>query len=385
MSVRSIASPDDQSATWLELFFDLIFVFSITQMVGMFHDGITWSSIGQATLIFWLVWWAWSQFTWALNGADTRNKAVEIATLAAGAVAFAMAVTVPDAFHDRALWFAITYVVVRVFGLGLSILVSTDTSQKNVVIPFAVLSIGGLAAVITGAVAEGQAQYWFWGGAIVLDLIAAQIGGKSGDWGLHIEHFSERHGLFVIIALGESLIIAAHGLAGHEFSSELVLFAVAALVMTFGLWWSYFAEAKDRLDAALEARRGENLTAVLKDSFSLIHFPMLLGVIAIAVVIEEGIAHPDHSFPIEVRLAFGIGLALFVGGMAISIFRAGGGVNIPRISITLTTSLVIVLISGIEAYLTICIAIIGLLALGLVEHLLGEPEHQSASAVPELD
>lgn len=375
MAPSSISTPDNQSATWVELFFDIIFVFSITQVVGLFHDGITWTSVGQAVLAFWLVWWAWSQFTWALNAADTKRPVVEVVTLLAGAVAFVMAVTVPDAFGDRAIWFAITYVLVRLIGLGLSIWASsTAANQKNVVLTFAVVSVGGLVAVVAGAVAGGVAQYWFLGAMIVLDMVAAQLGGKSGDWRMQVEHFSERHGLFVIIALGESLIIAAHGLTGHEWTPELAIFSIGALAMTFGLWWSYFASAKDELDRVIEEKddRGVNLTELLRDTFSLIHFPMLLGIIGVAVAIEEGIAHPDHALELEGRLALGVGLGLFVGGMALAIRRAGGAILWRRLAIVLVTALAVVFVDGGEAYVSILIATFGLLVLAVVEKV-GEP------------
>jgi low temperature requirement protein LtrA len=366
----SISTPDDQTATWVELFFDLIFVFSITQLVGLFHDGVTWTSVGQATLAFWLVWWAWGQFTWVLNAADTKNSAVELITLLAGAVAFVMAVTVPDAFGERALWFAITYVVVRIIGLVLSILTSSKTdNQQSVALTFAVLSLGGLGAVIAGAIAGDVAQYWFWGGAIVLDMFAAQLGAKSGDWRMQVEHFSERHGLFVIIALGESLIIAAHGLTGHEWTVELAIFSIGALAMTFGLWWSYFASAKDDLDRVIEEKdsRGVNVTELLRDVFSMIHFPMLLGIIGIAVAVEEGIAHPDHVLELEARLMLGIGMILFVGGMALAVFRAGGGLQLRRLVIVLITALAVIFVEGTESYVPILIATAGLFVLAFAE------------------
>src|SRR5688500_8944320 len=119
MRSKSIVSPEDQKVTFVELFFDLVFVFSVTQVVGLLHDGLSWIAVGQAILVFWLVWWAWTQFTWALNAADTTHHLVALATLAATAVAFFMAVVVPDAFQARALWFAIPYVLVRVIGLAL--------------------------------------------------------------------------------------------------------------------------------------------------------------------------------------------------------------------------------------------------------------------------
>ena len=94
-----ITSPEDQSATFVELFFDLVFVFAVTQIVGLLHDGLNWVSVGQAVLVFWLVWWAWTQFTWTLDAADTTHPWIELGTLAAVAAAFFMAVALPDAFH----------------------------------------------------------------------------------------------------------------------------------------------------------------------------------------------------------------------------------------------------------------------------------------------
>ena len=123
MATRTVASPHDQSATFVELFFDLVFVFGITQVVGLLHHHLTWAGAGQAILVFWLVWWAWSQFTWALNAADREHPWIELSTLVATAVAFFMAVAVPEAFRGGALWFAVPYIVVRVIGLSIYILV----------------------------------------------------------------------------------------------------------------------------------------------------------------------------------------------------------------------------------------------------------------------
>lgn len=108
---RPITSPEDQSATFVELFFDLVFVFAVTQVVGLLHDGLTWASVGRAILVFWLVWWAWTQFTWTLNAADTTHPWIELGTLAATAAAFFMAIALPNAFAERALGFAAAYVL----------------------------------------------------------------------------------------------------------------------------------------------------------------------------------------------------------------------------------------------------------------------------------
>jgi low temperature requirement protein LtrA len=369
MSSQSLVSPEDQSATFIELFFDLVFVFSVTQVVSLFHhDGFTWTVVGQAILVFWLVWWAWTQLTWALNAADTTHHLVELGTLVATAVAFFMAVTLPDAFHGGGLWFAVPYVLVRVIGLTLYAWVaSADPSQKAAVRTFAVVSIGGLVAVLVGGVLGGTLQYWIWGLAILLDIIAAAIGGQAEGWNLHPEHFGERHGLFVIIALGETLIVAAGGVTGATWTGSLIIVAVLAVAITCTLWWSYFPRAKPQLDHALESSRGAQQSSLARDVFSLIHFPMLCGVVAYAVAIEEAIAHPAEPLPFAGRLALALGLLLFVGGMAVAIWRATRRLLLPRLILTLGTAVAVVAVVGVTPLLTMAIAFVGLLIIVIVE------------------
>lgn len=383
MAPSSISTPENQSVTWVELFFDIIFVFSITQLVGLLHSGITWTAVGQAVMVFWLVWWGWSQYTWALNAANTRHKAVELATLLGGLVALAMAVAIPDAFADRALWFAITYVTVRVIGLWLSIWASTSVAeQKNVFVSFALASSVGLVLVLLGGLAEGAAQYWFWGGAMISDVIAAQIGNRAGNFQINVGHFIERHGLFVIIVIGESLIVAATGVTGREWTTSLTLVAITSLVLTFTLWWSYFAQANDRLEAAIESYVTKDMASVLRDVFSMIHIPMLIGLVAVAVAIEEAIAHPDAVIHTEVRITLGVGILMFVAGMGFAIMRTGGALPIPRIVISGITALAIVFVDGVDAYITILIGLIGIVVLGVYEQVRDtspEPAHEGES------
>jgi Bacterial low temperature requirement A protein (LtrA)/Histidine phosphatase superfamily (branch 1) len=156
---RPITTTEDQRTTFIELFFDLVFVYAVTQTVSLVHEELSWAGVGHALVVFWLVWWAWTQFTWALNSADTTHPAVEAVMLAATAVAFLMAVTVPDAFGDAGGWFAATYIAVRVVGLGVYGRVAwDDVAKRTAVRRFAVLSVGGLAAVAADGLAGGDAR-----------------------------------------------------------------------------------------------------------------------------------------------------------------------------------------------------------------------------------
>lgn len=358
MSSQTIVAPADQRVTFVELLFDLVFVFSLTQIVSLLHDGLGWIHVAQAALAFWLVWRAWSQFTWALNGADTTHPRVELGVLFATAVAFFMAIAVPDAFSAAALWFAVPYILVRAVGLTLYYWIasaSTDPSWRANVSLFALLSTGGLIAVLMGAYVGGNAQYALWGLAVPLDVIASAIGASRGGWNVRPQHFSERHGLFIIIALGETLIVAAAGITGRPRSVELVLAALLTVGIAFGLWWTYFTRARAELDEALESCLGAVQSRLARDAYTWAHFPMLCGIVAFAAAVEAALAHPDRPFQIELRIALAACLALFVGGMAAVVWRATGSFLWPRLALTVLGALAVVAWSGVGPQLSLAL------------------------------
>jgi len=368
MSSQTIVSPENKNVTFVELFFDLVFVFSVTQVVSLLHDGFEITAIGQAILVFWLVWWAWTQYTWALNAANTTNRWVALGTLIATAVAFFMAIGVPGAFHGRPLWFALPYVAVRIIGLSLHIWVTwSNPEQRSAVRSFALVSAGGLIAVVIGGVVGEGLRHWFWILAIILDILAAAVGGQAEGWNLHPEHFVERHGLFVIIALGETLIVAAGVMSGAQMSGDLIAVSILAVAITCGLWWSYFVEIKPVLDSALAAISGPGQTRAARDVFSLMHFPMLCGVIAYAVAIEEVVAHPDHALLLEGRLALAAGIVLFIIGTAGAFWRATGTILLPRILLTGSAALATLIIADVNSSATLAVVFVAIVAFILLE------------------
>jgi low temperature requirement protein LtrA len=321
---RPITTTEDQSATFIELFFDLVFVYAVTQTVSLVHDNLSWAGVGHAVVVFWLVWWAWTQFTWALNSADTTHPTVDGVMLLATAIAFLMAVTIPDAFGDGGGWFAATYIAVRVVGLGVYGRVAWDDVAKRAALRrFAVLSVGGLAAVAGGGLVGGDPRGWWWAGAVLLDVVAAGVGAAAEGWDIRPDHFAERHGLFVIIALGESLIVAAAGLTGAERTAQTVAVTILAVAATGGLWWSYFVTAKPDLDAALRERCDVERATLARDAYSIMHFPLVFGVVLLAVAIAEAVAHPHEALPVGGSLALAGGVVLFVASTTAALRRSG--------------------------------------------------------------
>lgn len=368
MNTQKLISPESQSVTFVELFFDLVFVFSVTQVVGILHHEFSWYVVAQAILVFWLVWWAWTQFTWTLNAANTTHSLIQFGTLLATAVAFFMAVALPEAFGVNAMWFAITYVIVRGIGLILNYLVaSSDPSQRSAVRAFSVLSIGGFIIVLVGGFLGGQWQIWLWAGAILFDIFTVLIAGNYEGWNVHPEHFAERHGLFVIIALGESLIVAASSVTGSPLAGHQITVALLAVAITCALWWTYFPRAKPVLEHCLETSRGLVKTQIARDAYSLLHFVMGLGVIGFAYAVEEGLAHPGEPLAIESRLSLSFGILTFVGGMAIAIWRGRKILLLPRLGLILGTSIAIMIMKDAATAISMGIAFAGIFIIILVE------------------
>jgi low temperature requirement protein LtrA len=368
MRSRSLVSPEDQRVTFVELFFDLVFVFAVTQVVEVVHHHPGWAGVGQAVLVFWLVWWAWTQFTWALNAADTTHPLVELGTLLATAVAFFMATSLPGAFQDRALWFAIPYVAVRGLGLVLygEVAYAADARQHAAVRVFTIASLAGLVAVLAGAALGGAWQYACWAAAILFDVMAAIMSGRQEGWNLHPDHFVERHALFVIIALGESLIVAAGGVAAGDWTLRLLLVAALSVAVTCGLWWTYFAVCRTRLEHALASRAGARQSTMARDVFTLAHFPMACGIVGWAAAVEEAMAHPGGPLPLPWRLALAGGLTLFLGAMVVAMRRADGRWLLPRALVTAGTAALVLAVPGAPA-VALGVALAGVAAVALLE------------------
>lgn len=322
---QTIRATRPQGATFIELFFDLVFVFAVTQVTGYLIEQLGGVGTLRAALLFWLIWWAWTQFTWTLNAADTEHPRVELLTMAAVAAAFLMALTVPDAFAAGGLWFAGWYTVVRGIGIAGQWWVSAaDPEWRAAIRPWTLLSAVGLVVVLVSAVLPPAARTAGLALAAAMDLFAAWRAG-DGEWRLHPAHFAERHGLFVIIALGESLIAAGVTATGAPRTGALLSVVIAAVLGACALWWTYFARANDALEHAMAERRSRDRGAFARDVYSLLHFPIICGVIGFAVAIHEAVAHPDEHLEQAGAVALIVGVGLFVGCTGLALRRARRG------------------------------------------------------------
>jgi low temperature requirement protein LtrA len=296
---------------------------------------------------------------------------VRLITLISTAVAFAMAIAIPAAFEGDGLWFALPYVIVRVLGLGLQVRVDLENadSDRSGLVRWVGLSSIGLALVILGGILPPEIRPWVWALAIVADIVAAAIAGSRESWDLDPGHLSERHGLIVIIALGESIIVAGAGIVDAPRTVELITSVGAAVVVACLLWWSYFGWLKDALEHACAAADRRTIGPLARDAYSLAHFPLVAGIIGFAAAVEEIVLHPADPTPPEVVAALGVGIALFVGSSALAYWRLVHRVLRVRLVFLAVLAAGTVALAAASAMpaVVLALAAVALLALVLVE------------------
>src|SRR5687768_5351180 len=263
----------------LELFFDLVFVLAITQCTQLMSEDPTWGGLGKGLLVLGLLWWAWGGYSWITSVLDPEDDSVRIVIFTAMAAMLIVALAVPSAFGGLATEFVVAYAVVRYAQLGLFMIASRDTPDlRHSVLTLAASTTLGVAILTAGMLLDGGAQAAVWAVALALDMAGPYFFGSSG-WRLVPAHFAERHGLILIIALGESIVAIGLGVGG-----ELSLGQGAAAVVGVGLaaaqWWLYFdvvaLVAARRLERATP---GKEQNEMARDSYSYLHFPMIAGIV----------------------------------------------------------------------------------------------------------
>ena len=296
--------------TPLELFFDLVFVLALTQCTAMMADAGTWASVGQAMLILTLLWWSWTGYAWLTSVINPEEGLVRLVMFVAMGAFLVCALCVPAAFGYLGLTFAAAYAVVRIAHIALFWIASPDDPDLRA-------SVSGLAsstALAVGLLAvasafDGAVQATLWVLVVVLD-IGLPFLFWSGGWRLVPEHFAERFGLIIIIALGESIVAIGAGITG-EVTVAIVAAAALGITLAAMLWWAYFdvvAIVAVRRLVGIEDKREQNETA--RDAYSILHLPMVAGIILVALGLKKTIEHVDD--PLEAVPAFAL-----VGGVAI--------------------------------------------------------------------
>ncbi|HEV7562588.1 MAG TPA: low temperature requirement protein A [Solirubrobacterales bacterium] len=341
---------EGERVTPLELFFDLVFVLAITQCTALMSHHPSWSGIAQGLLVLGILWWGWVGYAWLTSVIDPEEGAVRLVIFAAMAALLIAALCVPEAFGDLALTFALAIGVFRVAHIALFMLASPDDDAlRHSVLGLAASTAVAVLLLAAASLFDGLAQGALWALAILLDMGGPYFFGSAG-WKLVPGHFAERHGLIVIIALGESIVAIGVGAAGAlDFGIGTV--AVLGVALAAALWWTYFdvvalASAK-RLG---EAEVGRVQNELARDSYSYMHLALVAGIVLVAFGMKKAIGHTvEHLHAVE---AFGLlgGVALYLLGLVMFRWRHVHTLNRQRFGLAILLLALVPVATSIPAW-----------------------------------
>lgn len=323
----------------LELFYDLVFVFAITQVSHLLLDDVSWEGAGQAALALLVVWWAWNYTTWVTNELDPDSPVVRLLLIGIMLASLLMAVAIPEAFGDRALLFAGSYVAIQVGRHVFLAFVAAGSGTIERERAERILTWFVAAGVlwIAGALADGSARTTLWLLALLIDysapLVLFRVPGRPrlshSTWTVQTSHFAERFQLFIIIALGETVVITGATTAELELDApRLTAFALAFLA-TAALWWLYFDYVARIAERRLEL--APDRTRLARDGYTYLHVLLVAGVIVSAVGDELVIAHPTDVLPTPELVVVVAGPALYLLAHALFRLRMAGSVSWRRL------------------------------------------------------
>lgn len=304
-----VLAGEESSVTSLELFFDLVFVFTLTQLTALLSTSLSWESLVQSFLIFIVLFWMYGGYVWLTNSVPPVTPSRQILLIAGMAAFLICALAIPNAFNNTGVAFGIGYLIVIIVH---SFMYVRAVGLK--IARFVPMNFLSAATVIIAGVLDGSIRYLFWILAIAFHIITSFLG-TGLRFEIRVNHFVERHGLLLLVALGESII--AIGAGGSILNPWFILAAVLGLILSAALWWIYFARDDEVARSNMLARPNTEQLQQALGAYFYAFVPMLFGIILLATGIKSSMEHlttqldPAHAF------AFGSGVGLYLLGTAI--------------------------------------------------------------------
>src|SRR3954453_7373676 len=361
---------DERRTTPVELLWDLVFVFAVTQVTALIAQDLTWANVGRGLLVLALVWWAWSAFVWAANAADPDGAVLRAVLLVATVLIFVCGLVLPRAWEDEAVLFVLAYAGVRFMHLGLY----ADVSRKghaswSAIAGFGATVVAGMALLLAGALVHDHAlRALLWIAAAAIDYAGPAWLTRERLRGLQevaVAHFSERYGLFIIICLGESIVAVGVSASRLPLDFELVVAITLSLLIVVGLWWTYFDSFASTAEERLRAHDDPVLAAA--DGYSYIHLVLVAGIIIFAVGVKASTGGVGQPLGDAARLCFCGGVALYLAGHAAFRLRMTGALELVKVAAAAAALVVFALTPSAAAWVTaLCLAAV-LCALTIAE------------------
>ncbi|MEA2499801.1 MAG: hypothetical protein QOH26_2206 [Actinomycetota bacterium] len=315
----------EHRVTALELFFDLVVVFALTQVTTFLSGTPTWGGLLRGLLLLGAIWWAWTGYAWLTNVLDPEEGGVRIAVFGATAAMLVVGPATPGAFGTDGVTFGVAYLVVRVILLGLyAVAARGDRQLLRTVVKIVPSGVLGPGLILIAGFLEGTGQLALWTAALAVDYLGVLVGDINA-WQISPDHFAERNGLVVIIALGESIFAIGVGASEKALAAPVIAAALLGVGVATALWWSYFDWFAFAIQARLRELTGSARSALARDGYSYLHLPMVAGIVLFALGLKSTLAHVDD--PLSTIPAIGLcsGLALYFLAHVALRLRMGGG------------------------------------------------------------
>jgi low temperature requirement protein LtrA len=317
MVTESVESDGPRRTGTHELFFDLVFVYCITQISTLLGEHLQPAGFAKAGLMLALMWWVWSQYTWAINAVDPKRPAVTVALLGAAGAAFFCAQAIRDVYGSAGTWFGIAYFLLHAVGLviywaGLA----DDADHQRALRTYIPLASLAPAIVLVGGLGPARARPWIWTAALIVDIAGALNAGK-GAFRIRTAHFAERYSLIVIIALGEAIVGVGVASATLERTTRFTATALVALLIVGLLYLSYFGWVAEATERRLERTPPEGRARLARNVYTFLHLPIVAGIVCVAVADERIVTHPGRQLQGGERAALALGVGLFLAGFIV--------------------------------------------------------------------
>ena len=385
-SGRQLMRQDQEQATVtsLELFFDLVFVFALTQVTAFMADELSWQGILRGALVLMLLWWAWTAYAWLANIASTEERSIQLAILAGMAAMLVLALCIPEAFDDLPgglqgpVVLAVCYLIFRAMHLVMYMILSREDAEfRRQVLRFAFSVAVSTALLLLASQFEGWQQTGLWMLALLADYVGTALGGFRG-WRLPSpRHFSERHGLIIIIALGESIVAIGVGVAKEPITWVIIAASMLGLVLSSALWWAYFDVSALLGEHALATEPAETRARLARNAYSFAHLPLMLGIVLGAFGLKEVLLYVSDSshhsltdpLPTVALAALVGGVVTYLLGHVIFKWLTVHTLSVVRLAAAGVLLLAIPLIAGLPALVQLAIVACIVVCAVLIESL----------------
>jgi low temperature requirement protein LtrA len=302
----------EQRVSPLELFFDLVFVFGVTQVTTLLSDNPTWSGLLHGLLVLAALWWVWAAYAWLTNVADPEEARVWGTMMAAMAAMFVAALAVPEAFGDHGVVFGVAFLIVAVMYLALyAVSARADEDLLKAILRLAPWILTGAVLIVVAGFFHGPLKPVLWLAALGLGLFGPLFV-PLGGWRVHPAHFAERHGLIVIIAIGESLVAIGFGARETRLGISVIVAALLGFIVAASFWLAYFDFFTIRAQQLLSDRSGAPRIALARDVYTYLHLPMVAGIVLFAFAMKTTLAHVSEELAAVPALALCGGPALYL-------------------------------------------------------------------------